>query len=557
MRLVTFLAPDGVERWGILRREAGEELIVDPRVADPDGGWPGTLAEQLARGTDALAAVRTSGAWRLPEVTLLAPVPRPGLCWGLVTNSPAFQRRRTDLPILNLFPLGHQRPLGAVVGAGSAIPLRHGHHLPIIGFNVELGVVIGRGGRRIAAADALDHVAGYTVVTDVAGQHHFRTAPGHDGTAWHLPPEYGDWLAQATASWGGKIADGHAPIGPWLVTRDEVPDPYDLLMWTRQTDPRTGDTTDRDRAHSGATILGIERVIEWYSSFATLHPGDIIHFGTMGVDGLPLRPKELPVAAPDSEIERVGRLVNPAIVRHRPLPAAEHPSPAVREAQTAPLADPGDWSPKRCRHLYVLFGEHDDDELEALPTPRFLLAPGASVAAAGEVTVPARATDLVLSVELAAVVGRVTGGAANEGFDRDALLGFAPMIALADQSFAQAVVEPARSGERGAPAMYARWADGFNVLGPISSGRRWRERAMVLTADGARAETSTSGYTRAPEDVLAAIAAMTTLFPGDVVTLGAAARIRIPRDRWADGLDASAEIEGLGSVRIRLAVEQL
>ncbi|MGO3211345.1 MAG: hypothetical protein ACTIJK_16290, partial [Brachybacterium sp.] len=95
MRLVTFLAPDGVERWGILRREAGEELIVDPRVADPDGGWPGTLAEQLARGTDALAAVRTSGAWRLPEVTLLAPVPRPGLCWGLVTNSPAFQRRRT------------------------------------------------------------------------------------------------------------------------------------------------------------------------------------------------------------------------------------------------------------------------------------------------------------------------------------------------------------------------------------------------------------------------------------------------------------------------------
>lgn len=80
---------------------------------------------------------------------------------------------------------------------------------------------------------------------------------------------------------------------------------------------------------------------------------------------------------------------------------------------------------------------------------------------------------------------------------------------------------------------------------------------MVLTADGARAETSTSGYTRAPEDVLAAIAAMTTLFPGDVVTLGAAARIRIPRDRWADGLDAAAEIEGLGSVRIRLAVEQL
>ena len=75
--------------------------------------------------------------------------------------------------------------------------------------------------------------------------------------------------------------------------------------------------------------------MESVSSFATLHPGDIIHFGTMGVDRLPLRPKELPVAAPDSEIERVGRLVNPAIVRHRPLPAAERPFPAVREAQTA------------------------------------------------------------------------------------------------------------------------------------------------------------------------------------------------------------------------------
>ena len=121
MRLVTFLAPDGVERWGILRREAGEELV-DPRVADPDGGWPGTLAEQLAGSRIALAAVRTSGAWRLPEVTLLAPVPRPALL-GARHELPAFQRRRTDLPILNLFPLGHQRPLGAVVGAGSAIPL--------------------------------------------------------------------------------------------------------------------------------------------------------------------------------------------------------------------------------------------------------------------------------------------------------------------------------------------------------------------------------------------------------------------------------------------------
>ncbi|MFJ3404517.1 fumarylacetoacetate hydrolase family protein [Promicromonospora sp. NPDC090134] len=643
MRLASFLA-QGTERWGVVLRDPGvadREWLVEPVRAEAAlaahapvpapgaaphflaGPWPDTLVGLLALDDAGLAALSrlaaaveqrartdvtilprsghrvggpggagSGGDARDGGVELLAPVPRPRLCWGLVTNSPSFVRNKPGVPLLNLFPLGHQRPQGAVVGNGAPVVVRHGHHLPAMAYNVELAVVIGRAGRDVPVERAMEHVAGYTVVDDVSGTHYFSAVPGNAGTGYTLPPGYQDWLFQATASWAGKKADSMCPMGPYLVTKDEVGDPYDLLMWTRQS----GRT--RDRAHSGATLLGIERVLAWYSSFASLHVGDVIHLGTMGIDGLPVTPGEVAGGTRlEVEIERVGALANP-VVAPDDVPASpaappdltRHPSWAVRELALRERAEPGstvigapaDWSVARARHFWTAFGNAapagavDPDGLPRLAVPRFLNGPASALSAGdaagdlaggavgGAVHVPARATDLVVAVELALVVRRLVSEApGGPGLD-DLVLGYTPLVSVCDQSFTDAVAEPARAGERGIGAVYGRWADGFNVVLPapgpllpvaaLPDPAGWWGREMWLTTAAGTARCSTAEYAAGPGELLTTISRMITLFPGDVVTLGSAsARVRVTREQYAAGLDVTAGIEGLGTVHARIA----
>ncbi|TDC54606.1 hypothetical protein E1212_02355 [Jiangella ureilytica] len=601
MRLASFLA-EGVERWGFVIDEpaTGQTWVVEPARAEaflvryasiPSSGlvasrprflgndWPATLVEFLALEDDGMAAlsrltayverfVAQSDATLLPNaghavdgVELLAPVPRPRLYWGLVANAPSFVRNKPAIPVVNLFPLGHQRPQGAAIGPGAAVTFRNGHHLPLMAYNVELGVVIGTAGRYIPLERAMEHVAGYTVVNDVSGTYYYDIVPGNAGRGYSLPERYSDWLYQATASWGGKKADTLAPMGPYLVTKDEVGDPYDLLMYTRQS----GRT--RDRAHSGATLLGIERVISWYSSFASLYPGDVIHFATMGVDGLPVSPGDAadPRTLLQVEIEDVGTLVNPVVLADGPdrpaVPMASHPSYAVRQVAASGasvLESPQAWTAGAARHFYTSFGNHEtaeqSDGLARLEVPRFLNGPASSLGGGGSaVEVPPRATDLVVSIELAVVV-RALAAEVEDG--RDLVLGYGPMVSVCDRSFADAVVEPARTGERGIPAMYGRWADGFNVVGdalvPLPE-HDWRGRAMSLEVGDRVVSGSTSDYLAGPGDLIRTISAMITLFPGDVITLGStAARLVLTRDEYDAGVVVRGGIEGLGEIRADL-----
>lgn len=150
-------------------------------------------------------------------------------------------------------------------------------------WEVELGVVIGRRAQHVAEADALDHVAGYTVVNDIS-ERVFQL----EGT--------GQWTK-------GKSCDTFCPVGPWLVTPDEVDDPQALGMslWLNGKQMQRGSTA--------TMIFSVAQIIAYLSRIMTLHPGDIIATGTPPGVGMGLRPPLYlkPGDVMELEIDGLGR----------------------------------------------------------------------------------------------------------------------------------------------------------------------------------------------------------------------------------------------------------
>ena len=132
-------------------------------------------------------------------------------------------------------------------------------------WEVELGVIIGKGGVYIDEADALDHVAGYCVVNDVSER---------------------EFQIERAGTWDkGKGCDTFGPIGPWLVTRDEVTDPQNLKMWLE---------VDGHRYQDGSTttmVFGVKHLVSYVSQFMSLQPGDVISTGTPPGVGMGQKPQ--------------------------------------------------------------------------------------------------------------------------------------------------------------------------------------------------------------------------------------------------------------------------
>ncbi|MEZ2347469.1 fumarylacetoacetate hydrolase family protein [Terriglobus sp. RCC_193] len=144
-------------------------------------------------------------------------------------------------------------------------------------WEVELGIVIGREARYVSKADALDYVAGYCVINDLS-----ERAFQLEGT--------GQWVK-------GKSADTFGPIGPWLVTKDEVPDPQNLKMWLE---------VDGHRYQDGSTktmVYGVAHLVSYLSKFMSLQPGDIISTGTPPGVGLGQKP---PVYLKPGQVVKLG-----------------------------------------------------------------------------------------------------------------------------------------------------------------------------------------------------------------------------------------------------------
>ncbi len=280
--------------------------------------WPQDLAGFLALGDQGMNALRrlrdfllrflegadacllAGAGYPIREVHLRAPIPRPRLYFGLVQNSATFWRNDPQRTLLNVFPQGHARPQGVVSGPGEPIWAPPGSGG--FGWNPEPGFIIGRGGKDIPVDQALQHIAGMTVVLDV-------TSRGYHQRFNALPTPPNDWFADATASWLGKMTDTYCPMGPYLSTLDEIGSIYDLLIYTRQSGWL------RDRSHTNSMLIGAERLVHWLSTFMTLYPGDVVHMGTMGVDGVRMTPDMRfgPDDYLEGEIERVGVLRVPVV----------------------------------------------------------------------------------------------------------------------------------------------------------------------------------------------------------------------------------------------------
>ena len=196
----------------------------------------------------------------VPEARLLAPIPRTPknvFCVGKNYHEHAKEFAGSGFDggakdVVPPFPVVFSKPHTSIIATGEPIL---GHLDPTGGLDYEgeLGVVIGKGGRGIAKADSLKHVFGYTIINDV--------------TARHLQKRHSQWVL-------GKGLDSFCPMGPAILTADEVPDPSKLTLTTWVNGEQ------RQHASVSDLIFDIPTLIEAISAGITLEPGDVIATGT-------------------------------------------------------------------------------------------------------------------------------------------------------------------------------------------------------------------------------------------------------------------------------------
>lgn len=262
------------------------------------------LARLGATGAESLAAVDSDGNYRdisadFPDLTpaLLSdmspltsldlagyPVvegsPRIGPCVGHVGKFMCVGLNYSDHAAESNMPVPEEpilfaKATSAICGPNDDVILPPGSEKS--DWEVELGIVIGKEAKYVSEAEALNHVAGYCVINDLSER------------AYQLEMS-GQWVK-------GKSADTFGPIGPWLVTADEVPDPQNLSMWLE---------VDGHRYQDGSTktmVFGAAHLVSYISRFMSLQPGDIISTGTPPGVGLGQKP---PVFLKRGQVMRLG-----------------------------------------------------------------------------------------------------------------------------------------------------------------------------------------------------------------------------------------------------------
>jgi 2-keto-4-pentenoate hydratase/2-oxohepta-3-ene-1,7-dioic acid hydratase in catechol pathway len=282
MKLITFSRPGGGAEPGVLI----EDRVVSLRAA----GFHDVISV-LAAGAEGRDAVEgyagdapSDAVAHLHEVTLLAPIVRPPklFCVGLNYRDHAAESK-LEIPgvptIFNKLP-------NVVIGPGAPIVLPKNSQKP--DYEAEFAFVIGKGGRHIAGGDWREHVAGYTIINDVSARD-FQMAT----TQWLM----------------GKTFDTFAPMGPWIVTADEIEDPHDLAISLEINGEQL------QNSNTGELIFRIPELVQFLSSVVTLEPGDVVATGTPAGVGFARKPPRW-LRAGDQvtiRVSGIGELSNPVI----------------------------------------------------------------------------------------------------------------------------------------------------------------------------------------------------------------------------------------------------
>lgn len=283
MKLATFVF-EGRQRIGLVD---GDDVIDVSRQVDA----PLSLRALLERGADGLGWIKHAAGsgprLALADVRLCAPIPAPQKFLALGGNYASHLTEAASVGIVRTAgQVWFNKQVSCIAGPHDPV------HKPRVSdqfdYEGELGVVIGRRCRHVRAADAETVIAGYVVVNDMSVR---------------------DWQMRAPTHTLGKSFDTHGPFGPWLVTRDEIPDPHKLRLRTWVNGELRQDASTADMIHSiGAMVTEL-------STAFTLEPGDILSTGSpAGVGGLMQPPCYLrPGDVVRVEIEAIGVIENRVI----------------------------------------------------------------------------------------------------------------------------------------------------------------------------------------------------------------------------------------------------
>lgn len=279
MKLVTFEYA-GQALPGLVLANA-RVLNLSQALADAGVGGVAQLLDVINGGTEMIAAIRkvqaiamadNTHALSLPlaEVRLLAPIPRPlknVFCVGRNYREHVVEGARVHGKEVKIpeYPQYFSKPPLAVIGPVDDIPW-DGEVTRKLDYEVELGLVIGRTGRNIPRERALDYVFGYTVINDITGR--------------DLQRRHDQWFK-------GKGLDGSCPMGPWIVTADEIVDPQNLDVRLHVN----GEL--RQNSNTSMMIFDLPEIISQLSQGLTLEAGDIIATGTPSGVGFAMDPPRL------------------------------------------------------------------------------------------------------------------------------------------------------------------------------------------------------------------------------------------------------------------------
>lgn len=286
MRFVTFLQ-NGRPSLGVLQLRDGQELIVDLNRAEPR--LPSSMLEFLSAGerastlaADALQRAPTTAMYRPEEVALRATIPNPSkiICIGLNYRDHAAETHQSvpEVPVI------FTKYANTLIGPAEPILLPRVTQQ--VDYEAELAVVMGKRGRYIAETEAMDYVAGYSVFNDISARdYQMRTSQ------WTI----------------GKTFDTFGPLGPALVTADEIADPHALAIRLSIDGEVLQDSNTRE------LIFSIPQLIAYLSSVMTLEPGDVIATGTPAGVGFTRQPPRFLRSGETVrvEIEGIGVLENP------------------------------------------------------------------------------------------------------------------------------------------------------------------------------------------------------------------------------------------------------